>query len=74
MYYMYMAVYIQDQIAKLHWHANEKVAMQSWHARKNQLASQCRCVRQRCGLNLYYIKQYNRQNRCGESHSKSDTE
>ena len=27
--------------------ANEKVTMQSWHARKNQLASQCQCVRQR---------------------------
>ena len=37
----------QDQIAKLLLHANEKVTMQSWHARKNQLASQCRCVRQR---------------------------
>ena len=47
----------QDQIVKLHWHANtmphnvtnanEKVTVQSWHARKNQLASQCRCVRQR---------------------------
>ena len=69
----------QDQIATLHWHANEhehtrartcmkridaknvapppppappsnaneKVTVQSWHARKNQLASQYQCVRQR---------------------------
>ena len=26
-----------------------------------------------CELKLYSIKQYNRQNRCGQSHSKSDT-
>ena len=37
----------QDQTAELHWHANEKRTVKCWHARKNQLASQCRCVRQR---------------------------
>ena len=37
----------QDQTAELHWHANEKRTVKCWHARKNQLASQCGCVRQR---------------------------
>ena len=40
----------QDQIAELHWHANENLAPPPNANEKvtvNQLASQCWCVRQR---------------------------